>query len=77
MALLVAKTKYGVVRGIPSEKNAKHSIFRKIPFAKPPVGELRFAAPRELDCWDGMLFCDRLPAQNVQQLHHFCQSGTL
>lgn len=69
MALLVVKTKYGVVRGIPSEKNAEHSIFRKIPFAKPPVGELRFAVPQEPDCWEGELLCDRLPAACIQHKH--------
>lgn len=68
MALLVANTKYGVVRGVPSEKNAAHSIFKKIPFAKPPVGELRFTAPQEPDCWEGELICDQFPAACIQRL---------
>lgn len=66
MALLTAKTKYGVVKGVPSEKNAAHSIFKGIPFAKPPVGELRFTAPREPDCWEGELVCDRFSAACIQ-----------
>lgn len=69
MALLVANTKYGVVRGIPSEKNPKHSVFKKIPFAKPPVGELRYAAPAEPDCWDGELICDHFSAACIQDTH--------
>lgn len=69
MALLTANTKYGTVRGIPSEKNKEHSVFRKIPFAKPPVGELRFAAPREPDCWEGELLCDQLPPACIQVIH--------
>ncbi len=69
MALLVVKTKYGIVKGIPSEKNAEHSIFRKVPYAKPPVGELRFAAPQEPDCWEGELVCDRFPAACIQHRH--------
>lgn len=68
MALLTAKTKYGVVKGVVSEKNAGHSIFKGIPFAKPPVGELRFAAPREPDCWEGELLCDQFPAACIQHL---------
>lgn len=49
MALLVVKTKYGVVRGIPAEKNKEHSVFRGIPYVRPPVGGLRFAVQEEPD----------------------------
>ncbi|MFS8104966.1 carboxylesterase family protein [Lentzea alba] len=41
----------GTVRGA-SESNV--SVFRGIPFAAPPVGELRFAAPRPAPAWDGV-----------------------
>ena len=30
------------------------AVFRGIPFAEPPVGELRFAAPRRASSWDGV-----------------------
>lgn len=69
MALLRAKTKYGIVRGVPSPKNERHSVFRGIPFAKPSVGELRFAAPQEPDCWEGELLCSCFPAACIQPLH--------
>ena len=30
------------------------AVFRGIPFAEPPVGALRFAAPRPVAAWDGV-----------------------
>lgn len=66
MALLLAKTKYGLVRGVASHKNPAHTVFKKIPFAKPPVGELRFAAPQAPDGWEGELLCDQFSAACIQ-----------
>lgn len=77
MALLVANTKYGTVRGIISEKNEKHSVFKGIPFAKPPVGELRYAAPQEPDRWEGELLCDHFSPAPIQDTHGEPRSFTL
>ena len=41
----------GRVRGRIEQGNA---VFRGIPFAKPPVGALRFMAPVPADPWDGV-----------------------
>jgi para-nitrobenzyl esterase len=45
------RTTTGLVRG-RSENGL--AVFRGIPFARPPVGELRFAAPQPADAWDGV-----------------------
>jgi para-nitrobenzyl esterase len=45
------RTTTGLVRG--STENGL-AIFRGIPFAQPPVGELRFAAPQPAEPWDGV-----------------------
>ena len=45
------RTTTGLVRG-RSENGL--SVFRGIPFARPPVGELRFAAPQPAEAWDGV-----------------------
>lgn len=45
------RTASGVVRGLVENGIA---VFRGIPFAQPPVGELRFAAPRKATGWDGV-----------------------
>ncbi|GAA2431264.1 carboxylesterase/lipase family protein [Streptomyces glaucus] len=47
----VVRTGAGAVRGRREEGLA---VFRGIPFAAPPVGEARFAAPRPPRPWDGI-----------------------
>src|SRR6202042_3359441 len=47
----VVRTASGLVRG---RRNAAGiAVFLGIPFAEPPVGDLRFAAPRPARAWDG------------------------
>jgi para-nitrobenzyl esterase len=65
MALKIAETKYGTVRGVAGE-NENITIFKGIPYAKPPVGELRFAGPQEPDKWEGEKVCDKWPTPCVQ-----------
>jgi len=57
---LAVNTPMGIVKGRkcakPKVENAKQVYrFAKIPFAKPPVGELRFEPPQKSGPWDGVL----------------------
>ncbi|MCO1574710.1 carboxylesterase family protein [Crossiella sp. SN42] len=45
------RTTAGLVRGVGQ---AGLEVFRGIPFAEPPVGALRFAAPQPVRGWDGV-----------------------
>ncbi|NUL06333.1 carboxylesterase family protein [Streptomyces lunaelactis] len=45
------RTAAGALRG---SREAGLAVFRGIPFAEPPVGALRFAAPRPVRSWDGV-----------------------
>ncbi|WP_436763540.1 carboxylesterase/lipase family protein [Streptosporangium sp. V21-05] len=45
------RTTAGVLRG---GREAGLAVFRGVPFAEPPVGALRFAAPRPVRGWDGV-----------------------
>ncbi|MGW0842076.1 carboxylesterase/lipase family protein [Streptomyces sp. NPDC002787] len=47
---LVVRTRAGAVRGRGEDGLA---VFRGIPFAEPPVGEARFAAPKPVRAWEG------------------------
>lgn len=46
----MVRTRAGAVRG---RREDGLSVFRGIPFAEPPVGDARFAAPRPVAAWDG------------------------
>ncbi|WP_058301452.1 carboxylesterase/lipase family protein [Gorillibacterium timonense] len=45
------KTRYGYVRGTVKDGVR---VWRGIPFAEPPVGDLRFRAPQEPKSWEGV-----------------------
>ena len=50
------KTKYGILEGV--ESNAGYALFRGVPYARPPVGDLRWRAPEEPESWEGIKVCD-------------------
>lgn len=77
MSALV-ETKYGKIQGL--EKHGLQ-IFKGIPFAKPPVGKLRFQAPqppepwegvRETTGWGGACPQDKIPIMNVGEMSEDC-----
>ncbi|MBT1162022.1 MULTISPECIES: carboxylesterase/lipase family protein [Bifidobacterium] len=47
-------TRYGAIEGLALE-DPNITAFRGVPFAAPPVGELRWRAPQPLRPWDGVL----------------------
>ncbi|XP_065346653.1 venom carboxylesterase-6-like [Cloeon dipterum] len=52
----IVQTKQGVLEGVwqTSAKGAQYAAFMGIPFAQPPVGELRFEPPQDPEPWDGV-----------------------
>ena len=54
----------GRLRG---SREAGVAVFRGIPFAEPPVGALRFAAPRPVEAWDGVREAARRSARRPRR----------
>ncbi|ULT59011.1 carboxylesterase family protein [Neobacillus drentensis] len=59
----LANTKYGSISGI---KQNGYTVFKGIPYAKPPIGELRFCAPEETAPWDGVYEADTFQNKCIQ-----------
>lgn len=55
----IVDTAYGKVQGIYHTGAYEDIVeFRGIPYAAPPVGELRWKAPEDPEAWDDVLVCD-------------------
>ena len=59
-----AETKYGIYQSVDS--NAGYALFRGVPYAKPPVGELRWKAPEDPESFEGIRVCDTFGPACVQ-----------
>lgn len=58
---IVTDTIYGKVKGVKwhSVYGGSYYSFEGIPFAKPPIGRLRFRAPEEPEPWANVRRCTR------------------
>jgi para-nitrobenzyl esterase len=61
------KIENGIIEGLYDTKSGIQTYFG-IPFAKPPVGELRWKAPQSVDNWPGVLQTKEFAPRPVQQL---------
>jgi len=66
--LLNVKTKYGEVQGVVSEGG--YALFKGIPYAAPPVGELRWKKPEPPIPWEGVRICDEFGPACLQEAAH-------
>lgn len=61
-----AEIKQGLIEGVRMDG---YDVFWGIPYAKPPVGELRWRAPQEPEGWDGVYHADYYPNRSMQEPH--------
>ena len=67
MAILKTKIKAGCVEGIPSGTEGV-SVFKGVPFAAPPLGNLRWHEPVDHEPWEGVLLCDKFAPACPQEI---------
>lgn len=60
---MIVWTKYGKIEGI-TERGC--SVFKGVPYAKPPVGALRFRKPQPCETWDGVYRADHFRCKSMQ-----------
>ena len=61
----VVQTNYGKVQGVTLERS-NVDFYGAIPYAKPPVGDLRWKAPQKCESWDGIRECNYFPPMEEQ-----------
>ncbi|HEY1872646.1 MAG TPA: carboxylesterase family protein, partial [Chitinophagaceae bacterium] len=61
----VVKTDAGLISGT-ANNDGSINIFKGIPFAAPPVGELRWKAPQPVQPWKNIRQCDTFSASPMQ-----------
>jgi para-nitrobenzyl esterase len=68
MSLSMAQTKSGLVAGV-ALPGKDITVFKGIPFAAPPVGELRWRAPQPVAPWAGIRQADKFMPPAWQDYH--------
>ncbi|CAJ0572683.1 unnamed protein product, partial [Mesorhabditis spiculigera] len=63
-------TQYGTVEGFSVKVDETEAdVFLGVPYAKPPLGELRFRRPQPPDRWPGVLKCMKYKERSIQKSH--------
>ena len=70
----IAVTAQGRVRGVAC-KNPEITVFKGVPYAKPPVGPLRWRAPEPMDAWNGIREANNFGAMPPQRRGAFLDLG--
>ena len=65
--LRCAVTENGTVKGLPAD-DPRVTVYKGIPFAKPPVGDLRWRAPKPCDDWEGVRECYSFAPASMQDI---------
>ncbi|MBQ6465646.1 MAG: carboxylesterase family protein [Oscillospiraceae bacterium] len=62
----IVQVSQGKLTGVYNEDGSVE-VYAGIPYAKPPVGELRWREPQEPESWEGVRACDTFAPMSMQQ----------
>lgn len=60
---MIITTKYGKLEGV---RERGCTVYKGVPYAKPPVGALRWRKPQPLDAWEGVLHANHFGNKSIQ-----------
>ncbi len=63
----VLEVEGGKIQGVYN-KDKTVEVYAGIPYAKPPVGELRWKEPQDVEAWDGIKDCSKFQNRSYQQI---------
>ena len=59
----------GQIKGVCAE-NPGVFVYRGIPYAAPPIGDLRWKEPQPVVAWDSIRICDKFGHPGYQAVHY-------
>ena len=59
----------GQIQGVQAENPGVY-VFRGIPYAAAPIGELRWKEPQPVVAWDSIRLCDKFGHPGYQAVHY-------
>lgn len=59
----------GEIQGVPAEKKGVF-VYRGIPYAAAPIGDLRWKEPQPVVAWEGVRKCDKFGHPGYQSVHY-------
>lgn len=63
------RTQQGLLEGVPG-RDGSITVFRGVPYAAPPVGEMRWRAPKPPAAWEGVRKAEKFSPACIQNIVH-------
>lgn len=60
----------GQIKGVVADDHQEVFVYRGIPYAAPPIGDLRWKEPQPVVAWDGVKIADKFGHPGYQSVHY-------